>query len=111
MAADPIPFTVATFVAGFVLLFLIYYFTSPLYTEYGDGKSRLRYSLVNALYFSLAIALLFLALPAVSAAYGVVAGVAAGVAIVAAGTLVHVCTVTVMARRGLIKVRQKRRRR
>lgn len=101
--------TGAMFVAGFVLLFLIYYFTSPIYTEYGDKKSRLYYSLFNALYFSLALAILFLVLPALSDSYGIWASIAVGLVVILASTLIQVFAVTTLVKRGIIKMRQKKR--
>jgi uncharacterized membrane protein YagU involved in acid resistance len=99
----------AMFVISFVLLFLIYYFTSPLYTEYGDQKSRLYYSLVNSFYFSLVLAILFLVLPALSDSYGVLASLAVGFVIILASTLVQVYAITIFVRRGIINMKQKRR--
>lgn len=111
MLMDPMIFTGAVFVIGFALLFLIYYFTSPIYTEYGDKKSRLYYSLVNALYFSLALAILFLALPALSDSYGILASVAVGIVIIIVSTLLHVYIITELVKRRIISIRQKRRKR
>jgi len=108
---DAAAVTAAMFVIGFALLFFIYYFTSPMYTEYGDKKSRLYYSLVNSLYFSLVLAILFLVLPKLSDAYGVLVSVAAGIVIILASTLLHVYVVTTLVRRGIISIRQKRRKR
>ena len=103
--------TGAMFVIGFVLLFLIYYFTSPIYTEYGDRKSRLLYSIINSLYFSLVLAVLFLALPALSDRYGILASLAGGVVIIIASTTIQVLAITTLIKRRIINIRQKRRRR
>ncbi len=101
--------TAVTFVLGCVILFLIYYFTSPLYTEYGDKKSRLYYSLVNALYFSLVLAILFLVLPPLSESYGLLVSLSVGLVIILASTLAQVYAVTILVRRGIIKIRRKTR--
>jgi len=103
--------TGAMFIIGFVLLFLIYYFTSPIYTDYGDRKSRLLYSIINSLYFSLVLALLFLALPALSDRYGILASLAGGVAIIVASTTIQVLAITTLVKRRIINIRQKRRKR
>ncbi|BAI60252.1 conserved hypothetical protein [Methanocella paludicola SANAE] len=97
------------FVIGSVVLFLIYYFTSPLYTEYGDKRSRLYYSLFNALYFSIVLAILFLILPSLSESSGMLISLAIGLVIILASTLVHVYAINVLVRRGIIKIKQKRR--
>jgi hypothetical protein len=97
------------FVIGSVVLFLIYYFTSPLYTEYGDKKSRLYYSLFNALYFSIVLAILFLILPPLSESSGMLVSLAVGLVIILASTLVHVYAINALVRRGIIKIKQKRR--
>lgn len=97
------------FVIGSVVLFLIYYFTSPLYTEYGDKRSRLYYSLFNALYFSIVLAILFLILPSLSESSGMLISLAVGLVIILASTLVHVYTIKVLVRRGIIKIKQKKR--
>jgi hypothetical protein len=101
--------TAITFVVGFSLLFLIYYFTSPLYTEYGDGRSRLFYSLINSLYFSIALAILFVLLPWLSNAYGIIASLAAGVAVIIVSTSSQVYIVARLVRSGFLKVRQRRK--
>ncbi len=103
--------TGAMFVVGFVLLFLIYYFTTTIYTEYGDKKSRLYYSLLISLSFSLILAILFLVLPALSNSYGVLIGIAAGLVIIVVATIAQVFITTVLVRRGVIKMRQKKRKR
>ena len=103
--------TGAMFVIGFVLLFLIYYFTSPIYTEYGDKRSRLLYSLINALYFSLVLAILFLALPALSDRFGLLVSIGVGIVIILVSTLAQVFTVTTLVKRHIIRIRQKRRKR
>lgn len=97
------------FVIGSVVLFLIYYFTSPLYTEYGDKRSRLYYRLFNALYFSIVLAILFLILPSLSESSGMLISLAIGLVIILASTLVHVYAINVLVRRGIIKIKQKRR--
>jgi MFS family permease len=106
---DALLSTGAMFSVGFVLLFLIYYITSPLYTEYGDQKSRIYYSLINAFYFSLVLAILFLVLPWLSDSYGWLMSMAVGFAIILASTLLQVFAVTQLVKRGIIRMRQKTR--
>lgn len=106
---DAVASTGAMFSIGFVLLFLIYYFTSPLYTEYGDKKSRLYYSLLNAFYFSAVLAILFLVLPWLSDSYGLLMSMAVGFAIILASTLTQVFAVSQLVKRGIIRMRQKKR--
>jgi hypothetical protein len=102
--------TAAMFVIGFVLLFLIYYFTSPLYTEYGNPRSRLIYSLVNSLYFSLVLAIMFAVLPTLSDIYGVMPSLAVGVVIILISTIVQVLAISTLVRRGIIRMKRKIRR-
>lgn len=97
------------FVVGFALLFLIYYFTSPVYTEYGNSRSRLIYSFINSFYFSLVLAILFVVLPKMSETYGVLASLAAGLAIILVSTLVQVYSVAMLVKSGFLKMRPKRR--
>ena len=103
--------TAIMFLIGFALLFLIYYVTSPVYTEYGDRKSRVLYSLINSFYFALVLAILFALLPRLSDAYGVLASLAAGVVIIVVATFTQVYAVALLVRSGFLKMRQKKRRR
>ncbi len=97
------------FVFGFILLFLIYYFTSPLYTVYGDKKSRLYYSLINSFYFSLLLTILFTALTILSNGIGMIASlIVCGVAILV-GSALQVYIISELVKRDIIKMRQKRR--
>ena len=97
------------FLLGFVLLFLIYYFTTPIYTEYGDKKSRLYYSFINAFYFALVLAILFAILPMLSNNYGVLPSLGVGIVIIIISTMAQVYVITTLVRRGFIKMKQKRR--
>jgi len=101
--------TVAMFIFGFVALFLIYYFTTPIYTQYGDKKSRLYYSLINSAYFSLILAVLFSMLPAISESCGLVLALAVGIVVILVGTVLQVYFVSSLAKKGVIKMRQKPR--
>jgi hypothetical protein len=102
--------TAVMFVFGFVALFLIYYFTTPIYTLYGDKKSRLYYSLINSAYFSLILAILFSLLPAISESSGLVLALAVGIVVILIGTVLQVYFISSLAKRGIIKMRQKPRR-
>ncbi len=95
------------FLLCFAILFIIYYFTSPVYTEYGDRRSRLLYCLVNSLFFSLALAILFAMLPRISDAYGLLASLAAGLAIILVSTFVQVYTIAMLVKSGVLKMRRK----
>ena len=101
--------TAITFLLGFALLFLIYYFTSPLYTEYGDGRSRLLYSFINSFYFSLVLAVLFAVLPKLSDIYGVLPSLAAGLAIILVSTLAQVYSIAFLVKGGFLKIGRKRK--
>jgi hypothetical protein len=97
------------FFVGFFMLFLIYYFTSPIYTIYGDKKSRLYYSLVNSLYFSLLVTILFSVLTMLMDSIGMIASlVICGIAILA-GTIFQVYLIAELVKRNIINMRQKRR--
>jgi len=98
------------FVLAFLVLFLIYYFTSPIYTEYGDKRSRLYYCLLNSLYFSLVLTVLFAVLPGLSDSYGVLASLAVGFVIIIIATFIQVYSVAFLVRGGSLKMRQKTRR-
>jgi len=97
------------FLIGFPLLFLIYYFTSPVYTEYGDRRSRLLYSLINSFYFSLVLAILFVLLPWLSDAYGMLPSLAVGLVIILISTFTQVYAIALLVRSGFLKMRRKRR--
>ncbi len=101
--------TAIMFLLGFALLFLIYYFTTPVYTEYDDRRSRLFYSLINAFYFSLVLAVLFALLPRLSDIYGVLPSLAVGLAIVLISTFAQVYTIAFLVKNGFLKMRRKRR--
>jgi MFS family permease len=101
--------TAVMFLLGFALLFLIYYFTSPVYTEYGDRKSRLFYSFINAFFFSLVLAILFVLLPRLSDAYGVLPSLAAGLALILISTFAQVYAIALLVKSGFLKMRRKRR--
>ncbi len=97
------------FFFGFLLLFVIYYFTSPLYTIYGDKKSRLYYSLINSFYFSLLLTILFSVLTIFSSSIGMIASlVICGLAILI-GTALQAYIIAELLKRNVIKMRQKRR--
>lgn len=97
------------FFFGFFLLFVIYYFTSPIYTIYGDKKSRLYYSLINSLYFSLMLTILFSVLTIFSSSIGMIASIlVCGLAILV-GTALQVYIIAELIKRDIIKMRQKRR--
>jgi hypothetical protein len=108
-AQDVLQPTVVMFFVGFALLFLIYYFTSTIYTEYGDRRSRILYSLINSLYFALVLAILFALLPGLSDAYGVLPSLAAGLAIILVSTFAQVYAIAMLVRGGFLKMRRKRR--
>ncbi len=101
--------TTVMFVLGFALLFLIYYYTSPFYTEYGDRRSRLYYSLINSFYFSFVLAVLFAVLPSLSETYGLIASLLVGMAIVLVATITQIYVITTLAKRGVLKIRRKKR--
>jgi hypothetical protein len=106
---DALQSTAIMFLLGFALLFLIYYFTSPIYTEYGDRRSRLFYSFINAFYFSLVLATLFALLPWLSNAYGVLPSLAAGLVIILISTFAQVYSIALLVKSGFLKMRRKRR--
>jgi hypothetical protein len=99
----------AMFVIGFVVLFLIYYFTSPIYTEYGNRQSRLYYSLFNSLYFSIILAVLYAVLPTLSGSMGMIPSLGVGVIIIFIGTMAQVYIISALVKRGLIRMRPKAR--
>ncbi|MDI6898034.1 hypothetical protein [Methanocella conradii] len=101
--------TAIVFALAFGVLFIIYYFTSPIYTEYGDKRSRLYYSLLNSLYFSLVLAILFAVLPGLSNSYGVLVSLAVGLVIILITTAIQVYAVAALVRGGFLKMRQKTR--
>jgi hypothetical protein len=106
---DILQSTAVMFLLGLALLFLIYYFTSPVYTEYGDRRSRLFYSFINAFYFSLVLAVLFVLLPRLSDLYGVLPSLAAGLAIILVSTFTQVYAIALLVKSGFLKMRRKRR--
>ncbi len=108
-AGDAIPSTAIMFLLGFAILFLIYYFTSPIYTEYDDRRSRALYSFINAFFFSLVLAVLFALLPRLSDAYGVLPSIAVGLAIIFVSTLAQVYAIAMLVKNGILKMRRKRR--
>jgi hypothetical protein len=97
------------FIVGFALLFLIYYFTSPVYTEYGNNRSRLLYSFINSFYFSLVLAILFVVLPKMSEVYGVLISLAVGLAIILVSTFAQVYAVAMLVKSGFLQMRPKKR--
>lgn len=101
--------TAIMFLLCFALLFLIYYVTSPMYTEYDDRKSRLFYSFINSFYYSLVLAILFGVLPPLSDTYGVLASIAMGIVIILVTTITQIYAIALLVRSGLLKMRRKRR--
>lgn len=99
--------TIVMFVLGFVLLFLLYYFTSPFYTQYADKRSRLIYSGVNAVYFALVLALFFAILPGLSVQYGTIPSLVVGIVIAFLATGIQVYVISTLVKRGYIKMRRK----
>jgi hypothetical protein len=97
------------FFVGFLMLFLIYYFTSPLYTVYGDKRSRLYYSLFNSFYFSLLLTLLFSVLTMFMDRIGMIATLAICAIAMLAGTALQVYIIAELVKRNIIVMRQKRR--
>lgn len=97
------------FSLGFALLFLIYYFTSPVYTDYGDRRSRFLYSLINSFYFSLVLAVLFALLPRLSDTYGLLASLAVGLVIILFSTFAQVYAIALLVKSGILKMRRKKR--
>lgn len=99
--------TAVMFVLGFLILFVIYYFTAPFTTEFGDKRSRTVYSLVNALYFSIVLSIGFAILPGLSTAYGVISSLLVGLVIVFVFTVVQVLVISELVKRGILKMRRK----
>jgi len=97
-------FIATMFLAGFLILFLMYYFMPMRYTRHRNKKSRLIYSLFSALYFSLVLTILFAALPLVLDSSGVIATIVAGGIIVFVAVLLQVYIMREFVRRGIILI-------
>lgn len=95
------------FILGFVILFVIYYFTSPFSAKFDDRRSRIVYSLVNALYFSLVLAIGFAILPSLYSSYGIIAALVACLVVVFLFTAVQIYAIGELVKRGILKMHSK----
>ena len=96
-------------VLGFVILFIIYYFTSPFSARFDDKRSRVLYSLVNALYFALVLAIGFTILPILYSNNGMIIALVACLIIVFVFTGVQVYVLGELAKRGILRMHSKTR--
>ena len=97
------------FILGFAILFVIYYFTSPFSAKFDDRKSRIVYSIVNALYFSLVLSIGFSILPILYSNYGIIAALVACLVVVFLFTAVQVYAIGELVKRGILKMHSKTR--
>ena len=97
------------FILGFAILFVIYFFTSPFSAKFDDRRSRIVYSLVNALYFSLVLAIGFSILPILYSNYGIIAALVACLVVVFLFTAVQIYAIGELVKRGILKMHSKTR--
>lgn len=97
------------FILGFLILLVIYYFTSPFSATFEDRKSRVIYSIVNALYFSLVLSIGFALLPSLYSSYGLIAALIACLVVVFLFTGVQVYAIGELVKRGILKMHSKTR--
>jgi low temperature requirement protein LtrA len=95
------------FIVGFAILFVIYYFTSPFSARFDDRRSRVVYSLVNALYFSVVLSIGFAVLPGLSTSYGIIVALLVGLVIVVIFTAVQVYAISELVKRGILRMHSK----
>ena len=96
-------------VLGFIILFIIYYFTSPFSAKFDDRRSRVVYSLVNSLYFSLVLSIGFSVLPILYGSYGIIAALVACLVIVFLFTAIQIYAIGELMKRGILKMHSKTR--
>jgi ABC-type multidrug transport system fused ATPase/permease subunit len=99
--------TAVMFIVGFAILFVIYYFTSPFSARFDDRNSRIVYSLVNALYFSVVLSIGFAVLPGLSSSYGIIVALLVGLVIVFVFTAVQVYAISELVKRGILRMHSK----
>jgi predicted membrane protein len=97
------------FILGFAILFVIYYFTSPFSAKFDDRRSRIVYSIVNALYFSLVLAIGFTILPILYSSYGLIAALVACLVVVFLFTAVQIYAIGELVKRGILRMHSKTR--
>ena len=103
------PYIASMFLAGFLILFLMYYFMPTINTRHKNKKSKLIYSLFSALYFSLVLTILFAVLPVTLEGSGAIVTVVAGAIIVFAAVLLQIYIMRELVRRGIIVIGSKPR--
>lgn len=99
--------TAIMFIVGFAILFVIYYFTSPFSARFDDRNSRIIYSLVNALYFSVVLSIGFAVLPGLSSGYGIIVALLVGLVIVFVFTAIQVYAISELVKRGILRMHSK----
>jgi len=97
------------FILGFVILFVIYYFTAPFSAKFDDRRSRIVYSIVNGLYFSLVLAIGFSILPILYSNYGIIVALIACLVVVFLFTAVQIYAIGELVKRGILKMHSKTR--
>ncbi|HEY3422060.1 MAG TPA: hypothetical protein VGK13_02800 [Methanocellaceae archaeon] len=97
------------FILGFAILFVIYYFTAPFSATFDDRKSRVVYSIVNGLYFSLVLSIGFSILPILYSNYGIIAALVACLVVVFLFTAVQIYAIGELVKRGILRMHSKTR--
>ncbi|MCD1294622.1 hypothetical protein CUJ83_06365 [Methanocella sp. CWC-04] len=97
------------FVLAWILLFALYYFTTPSYLEYGDKNSRYIYCAIYSLVLALVLAVGFAILPEISLEYGLVQALIVGLVMVFIFTFIQAYIIRELAKRGMISIRRKAR--
>ncbi len=95
------------FIVGFAFLFIVYYFTAPLSARFDDRKSRIIYSVVNALYFAIVLSVGLAIMPLFYDSYGVIVTLLAALVIVVIFTAVQVYVISELVKKGILRMHSK----
>lgn len=95
------------FVLAWILLFLLYYFTTPSYIEYGDKNSRYLYCAIYSLSLALVLSVGFALLPDLSLKYGFVPALLVGLIMVFIFTFAQAYIIRELVNRGTLKMVRK----
>ena len=109
MTAADMLYTLTMFLAGFIILFIMYYLMPTINTRHKNRKSKLIYSLFSALYFSLVLTLLFAVLPVALESSGAIVTIIAGAVIVFVAVILQIYIMRELVRRRVIQIGPKSR--
>lgn len=111
ITSSPLVSAIVMFVVAWVFLFVLYYFTTTSYIEYGDRNSRIIYCLVYSLNLSLVLALGFAILPDISIKYGIIQALLIGLVMVVFFTFAQAYLIRYLVQNGIIRMHRKDARR